>query len=47
VILIGFTMIAVAAGPLVERVVLFFLGRFFGPSAEMAGRNLGRHRAET
>src|SRR6185503_7769997 len=44
VILIGFTMIAVAAGPPVERVVLFFLGRFFGPSAEMAGRNLGRHR---
>jgi putative ABC transport system permease protein len=44
VILIGFTMIAVAAGPLVERVVLFFLGGFFGPSAELAGRNLGRHR---
>ena len=44
VILIGFTMIAVAAGPLVERVVLFILGGFFGPSAELAGRNLGRHR---
>jgi putative ABC transport system permease protein len=44
VILIGFTMIAVAAGPVVERVVLFFLGGFFGPSAELAGRNLGRHR---
>ncbi len=44
VILIGFTMIAVAAGPVVERVVLFFLGGFFGPAAELAGRNLGRHR---
>ncbi len=44
VILIGFTMIAVAASPVVERVVLFFLGGFFGPSAELAGRNLGRHR---
>jgi putative ABC transport system permease protein len=44
VILIGFTMIAVAASPIVERVVLFFIGRFFGPSAELAGRNLGRHR---
>lgn len=44
VILIGFTMIAVAAGPVVERIVLFVLGGFFGPSAELAGRNLGRHR---
>lgn len=44
VILIGFTMIAVAAGPPVERVVLYLLGGFFGPAAELAGRNLGRHR---
>ncbi len=44
VILIGFTMIAVAAGPPVEKAVLFVLGGFFGPSAELAGRNLGRHR---
>jgi len=44
VILSGFTMIAVAAGPLVERGVIFVLGGFFGPSAELAGRNLGRHR---
>jgi ABC-type antimicrobial peptide transport system permease subunit len=44
VILIGFTMIAVAAGPPVEKAVLFVLGGFFGPAAELAGRNLGRHR---
>lgn len=44
VILIGFTMIAVAAGPPVERGVIFLLGGFFGPAAELAGRNLGRHR---
>lgn len=44
VILSGFTMIAVAAGPLVERGVVAVLGGFFGPSAELAGRNLGRHR---
>src|SRR6185436_12071443 len=44
VILIGFTMIAVAAGPLVERGVIAVLGGFFGPAAELAGRNLTRHR---
>jgi ABC-type lipoprotein release transport system permease subunit len=44
VILSGFTMIAVAAGPLVERVVIAALGGLFGPAAELAGRNLGRHR---
>ncbi|MBV8880908.1 MAG: ABC transporter permease [Planctomycetaceae bacterium] len=44
VILSGFTMIAVAAGPLVERAVLFVCGRLFGPAAELAGRNLSRHR---
>jgi len=44
VILIGFTMIAVAAGPPVERMVLFMLSGLFGPAAELAGRNLGRHR---
>ena len=44
VILSGFTMIAVAAGPLVERAVIVVLGGFFGPAAELAGRNLSRHR---
>ena len=44
VILSGVTMIAVAAGPLVERAVIAALGGFFGPAAELAGRNLGRHR---
>ncbi|HZE96390.1 MAG TPA: FtsX-like permease family protein [Planctomycetota bacterium] len=44
VILSGFTMIAVAAAPVVEQAVLFVLGGLFGPSAELAARNLGRHR---
>jgi putative ABC transport system permease protein len=44
VILIGFTMVAVAAAPLVERGVLWALGGLFGPASELAGRNLARHR---
>ncbi len=44
VMLIGFTLVAVGAQPLVERVVLAFFGRLFGASAELAGRNLSRHR---
>jgi putative ABC transport system permease protein len=44
VILIGFTMVAVAAQPLVERAVLAVGGFLFGPAAELAGRNLVRHR---
>ncbi len=44
VLLIGFTMVAVAAAPLVERLVLAVLGGLFGPAAELAGRNLARHR---
>ncbi|HVR87193.1 MAG TPA: FtsX-like permease family protein, partial [Planctomycetota bacterium] len=44
VILSGFTMIAVAAGPLVEQGVILVLGGLFGPAAELAGRNLSRHR---
>jgi putative ABC transport system permease protein len=44
VILIGFTMVAVAGAPLMERVVLALLGGLFGPAAELAGRNLTRHR---
>jgi len=44
VILIGFTMVAAAAGPAVERAVLAAAGPLFGPAAELAGRNLIRHR---
>ncbi len=44
VILIGFTLVAAAATPLVERAVLAVAGGVFGPSAELAGRNLARHR---
>ena len=44
VILIGFTMVAVAAAPIVEKAVLAVLGGCFGPAAELAGRNLARHR---
>ncbi len=44
VILIGFTMVAMAAQPLVERGVLALAGGMFGPAAELAGRNLARHR---
>jgi len=43
-ILLGFTLIALGALPLVERVVMAVIGRAFGPAAELAGRNLARHR---
>lgn len=43
-ILLGFTLVAVGALPWVERVVLAVVGRAFGPVAELAGRNLARHR---
>ena len=44
VMLIGFTMVAVGAQPLVERGVLAVCGWMFGAAAEFAGRNLVRHR---
>jgi putative ABC transport system permease protein len=44
VILIGFTMVAAAASPLMERAVIAAAGGMFGPAAELAGRNLARHR---
>jgi putative ABC transport system permease protein len=43
-ILLGFTLIAMGALPLVERIVLAITGWFYGSSAELAGRNLVRHR---
>jgi cell division protein FtsX len=43
-ILIGFTLVAVGTLPWVERLVLAGVGWTLGPVAEMAGRNLGRHR---
>ena len=42
-ILLGFTLLAVGAFPLVERVVLACTGWMFGPAAELAARNLPRH----
>jgi ABC-type antimicrobial peptide transport system permease subunit len=43
-ILLGFTLVALGALPFVERVVMAVIGRAFGPAAELAGRNLTRHR---
>ncbi len=43
-ILIGFTLVAVGALPAFERIVLAATGWAFGPAAEIAGRNLARHR---
>jgi putative ABC transport system permease protein len=43
-LLVGLAMIAAAAAPLVERLLLAAGGGLFGPSAELAGRNLARHR---
>ncbi|MDO8539279.1 MAG: FtsX-like permease family protein, partial [Opitutaceae bacterium] len=43
-ILLGFTLVAVGALPLVERIVMMATRRAFGPAAELAGRNLTRHR---
>ncbi len=43
-ILLGFTMALVGVLPFVQRALLFGLGWLFGPAAELAGRNLERHR---
>lgn len=43
-ILLGFTLVAVGTLPWVERLVMAVIGRAFGPAAELAARNLGRHR---
>ena len=43
-ILLGFTLALVGVLPLVQRALLFCLGWLFGPAAELAGRNLERHR---
>ncbi len=43
-LLVGLSLIAAAAAPLVERLVLAAGGRLFGPAAELAARNLARHR---
>ncbi len=43
-ILLGFTLVSVGALPLVERVTLAFTGWVYGASAELAARNLSRHR---
>ena len=42
-ILIGMTLVAVSALPVVERVMMRLLGWAFGPVSEMASRNLTRH----
>ncbi|MBI4325037.1 MAG: ABC transporter permease [Chloroflexi bacterium] len=42
-LLLGFTLAAMGALPLVERLVMAGLGWSFGPAAEMAGRNLERN----
>ena len=44
VILIGFTMVAAAAAPWIEGAVISVAGGLFGPAAELARRNLARHR---
>lgn len=44
VLLVGLTLIALAAAPWAERLAMLFLSPLFGPAAELAGRNLGRHR---
>ncbi len=43
-LLMGLSMIAAAAAPAVERMVLAAGGRLFGPAAELAARNLARNR---
>jgi len=43
-LLIGFTMVALAVQPLAERVLLRLGGWMFGKSAELAARNLARSR---
>lgn len=43
-ILLGFTLLAVAVLPWITRGMMGLTGWCFGPAAEMAGRNLLRHR---
>jgi putative ABC transport system permease protein len=43
-ILLGFSLVALGALPSVEKLVMAGVGRLLGPTAEMAGRNLSRHR---
>lgn len=42
--LLGFTLLAVGVLPVIEWGVMAVVGRAFGPSAELARRNLLRHR---
>jgi putative ABC transport system permease protein len=44
VLLVGLTLVALAAAPWAERAAMKLLAPFFGPAAELASRNLGRHR---
>jgi putative ABC transport system permease protein len=43
-LLAGFTMVGMALQPLAERALLGVMGWMFGPSADLAGRNLARQR---
>jgi ABC-type lipoprotein release transport system permease subunit len=43
-IVVGFTLIAAAAAPFLERTVLAVLAPVFGPAADLAARNLAGHR---
>jgi putative ABC transport system permease protein len=43
-ILLGFTLTMIGVLPFVERIVLGAFGWALGPAAELAGRNLQRHR---
>ena len=43
-ILLGFTLAMVGVLPYIERAVLWLVGWTLGPIAELAGRNLERHR---
>jgi ABC-type antimicrobial peptide transport system permease subunit len=43
-ILLGFTLVATGVLPVVERIVLRLLETVLGPPAELAARNLDRHR---
>lgn len=43
-ILLGFTLVAVGALPLLEGLIMALLARVLGPATELARRNLERHR---
>ena len=43
-ILLGFTLVAAGALPVLEGVIMWLLAGVLGPSAELARRNLARHR---